>query len=95
MMFHLAAPEVKGLGVTTLTPGLSRSSQSLMPLGLPLRTTMVTTDPNGIPLCSPAFQLLSTNPASTRRVTSGSTEKLTMSAAAPASTLRDWSPEAP
>ena len=93
--FHFAEPELNGLGVTTSTPGLSRSSQSLMPLGLPLRTTMVTTEPNGIPLCSLAFQSLSTSPASTRRVTSGSTEKLTKSAAAPAATLRDWSPEAP
>ena len=49
--FHFAEPELNGLGVTTSTPGLSRSSQSLMPLGLPLRTTMVTTEPNGIPLC--------------------------------------------
>ena len=56
---------------------------------------MVTTEPNGIPLCAPAFQLVSTSPASTSRVTSGSTEKFTKSAAAPAATLRDWSPEAP
>jgi hypothetical protein len=42
-----------------------------------------------------AFQLASTRPASTRRVMSGSTEKLTKSASAPAATLRDWSPEAP
>ena len=93
--FHFAEPELNGLGVTTSTPGLSRSSQSLMPLGLPLRTTMVTTEPNGMPLYSLAFQLASTRPASTRRVMSGSTEKLTKSASAPAATLRDWSPEAP
>ena len=41
--FQRAPPEVLGLGVTTETPGFTRSSQSLMPLGLPLRTrnTMV------------------------------------------------------
>ena len=38
--------------MTTSTPGLSRSSQVLMPLGLPLRTMIVTTEPNGMPLCS-------------------------------------------
>src|SRR5512143_2886251 len=92
---HLADPELNGLGVTTSMPGLSRSSQSLMPLGLPLRTTMVTTDPNGMPLYGPAFQPGSTSPAATSRVMSGSTEKSTTSAAAPAATLRDWSPEAP
>ena len=54
--FHFAEPELNGLGVTTSTPGLSRSSQSLMPLGLPLRTTMVTTEPNGMPLVASAFQ---------------------------------------
>ena len=91
----MALPELNGLGVTTSTPGLSRSSQSLMPLGLPLRTTMVTTEPNGIPLYWLAFQSLATRPASTRRVMSGSTEKFTKSAVAPAATLRDWSPEAP
>ena len=44
MMFHLAPPEVNGLGVMTSTPGLSRSSQVLMPLGLPLRTAKTTTE---------------------------------------------------
>ena len=51
-----------------------------MPLGLPLRVTIVTTEPNGMPLCSPAFQSAATRPASTSRVMSGSTEKLTKSA---------------
>jgi hypothetical protein len=32
-------PEVLGLGVMTSTPGLTRSGQSRMPLGFPLRTT--------------------------------------------------------
>ena len=66
-----------------------------MPLGLPLRTTMVTTEPNGTPWCGPAFQSEATSPAPTSRVTSGSSEKFTRSAAAPAATLRDWSPEGP
>ena len=48
--FHLAEPELSGLGVTTSIPGCSRSSQSLMFFGLPLRTTRETTDPNGMPL---------------------------------------------
>ena len=66
-----------------------------MSFGLPLRVTIVTTEPNGMPLCSPAFQSSATRPASTSRVTSGSTEKFTTSVARPPSTLRDWSPEAP
>src|ERR1017187_2305396 len=39
-------PEVLGWGVITTTPGLMRSGQSWMPLGLPLRTrkTMVDVD---------------------------------------------------
>src|SRR5580765_5854148 len=93
--FHLAEPELNGFGVTTSIPGFSRSSQSWMPFGLPLRTTMVTTEPKGMPLYWLAFQSLATRPASTRRVMSGSTEKLTKSALAPAATLRDWSPDAP
>ncbi len=91
----MAEPELNGLGVTTSTPSFRRSSQSRIPLGLPSRTTIVTTDPNGMPLCSFAFHPASTRPALTSRVMSGSTEKLTKSASAPASTLRDWSPEAP
>ena len=66
-----------------------------MLFGLPLRVTIVTTEPNGMPLCSFWFQLSSTSPASTSRVTSGSTEKLTTSVGRPDSTLRDWSPDAP
>ena len=91
----MAEPELNGFGVTTSMPGFRRSSQVLMFLGLPLRATIVTTEPKGMPLCSFAFQSLSTSPASTRRVTSGSTEKLTTSVGRPDSTLRDWSPDGP
>ena len=54
--FHFAEPELSGLGVTTSTPGRNRSSQSLMFFGLPLRTTSVTTDPNGMPLLASVSQ---------------------------------------
>ena len=50
-MFHFAAPEVNGLGVSTLMPGLSRSSHVWMPFGLPLRTMSETTDFDTMPLC--------------------------------------------
>ena len=60
-----------------------------MPLGLPLRTMIVTTEPNGTPLFGPEFQSSSTWPDFTRRVMSGSRLKCTMSAANPDSTLRD------
>ncbi len=35
----LPFPEVFGLGVITTTPGLTMSGQSLIPFGLPWRTT--------------------------------------------------------
>ena len=63
--------------------------------GLPSRTTRDTTEPNGMPLVASAFQSLATLSALTRRVTSGSTEKLTRSAGLPSTTARDGSPEAP
>ena len=94
-MFHFAAPEVNGLGVRTLTPGLSRSSQVLMSFGLPLRTMNETTDFGDQPCARVSAQSSATSPALTRRVMSGSSEKATTSAARPASTARLWSPEAP
>src|SRR6201996_6542669 len=93
--FHLAEPELSGLGVTTSMPGRNRSSQSLMFFGLPLRTTNVTTEPNGTPLVASLSQSLETLPALTNRVMSGSTEKLTTSAGLPSATTRDLVPEAP
>ncbi len=36
-----------GFGITTLTPGLARSAQSLMPFGLPLRTRITVVDEVG------------------------------------------------
>ena len=63
--------------------------------GLPLRTTNTTTESSTMPLYSFWFQSSATRPASTRRFMSGSSEKWTTSAGWPASTARDWSPEAP
>ena len=77
MMFHWAAPEVNGLGVMTSTPSLVRSSQVVMPSGLPLRVMKTTTELLTKPFCGPEFQSASTSPASTRRVMSGSREKAT------------------
>ena len=95
-MFHFAAPEVNGLGVSTLTPGLSRSSQVWMSFGLPLRTMSETTDLRHEALVRRwSAQSSATRPALTRRVMSGSSENATTSAGRPASTARLWSPEAP
>ena len=91
----MAAPELNGLGVSTWTPGLSRSSQVLMFLGLPLRTTKETTEVVTRPLLGPWFQSGLTRSASTSRIMSGSVENVTTSAFWPASTARDWSPDAP
>ena len=79
-MFQRALPEVEGFGVITSTPGLTRSSQPVMCLGLPLRTTSTTTESLTIPLSGFASQLLETIPALTRRVMSGVVENATTSA---------------
>ena len=93
-MFHLAPPEVNGLGTITSTSSLVRSSQFLMFFGLPLRTTSTTTELVTNPSYLFWFQSASTRPASTRRVMSGSSENSTTSAGRPPSTARDCSPEA-
>src|SRR3954454_7540177 len=94
-MFHRALPEVEGLGVMTSVPGLIRSFQPVMCLGLPLRTTNTTTESLDIPLYELASQLLATMLSLTRRVMSGVVEKATTSADCPESTARLWDPEAP
>ena len=94
-MFQRAPPEVNGLGVTTWTPGLVRSAQVLMFLGLPLRTMNTTTELATMPWNWFWSQLDETSLASTRRAMSGSSEKWTTSAGWPATTARLWSPEAP
>ncbi len=48
---------MNGLGVITWTPGLTRSAQPLMRLGLPLRTASTTTESVTMPLYWLAFQL--------------------------------------
>src|SRR5579884_690923 len=94
-MFQRALPEVEGFGVTTSIPGLTRSFQPVMCLGLPLRTTSTTTELATMPLYWLASQLLDTNPALTSRATSGSVEKATTSAGCPAATARLCAPDAP
>src|SRR6516162_3584871 len=94
-MFHRALPEVDGFGVITSTPDLIRSSQPVMCLGLPLRTTSTTTESLENPFSGLAFQPLATIPSLTRRVTSGVVEKATTSAGWPESTARLCEPEAP
>src|SRR5215467_10951252 len=94
-MFHFAEPDDSGLGVITLTPGLTRSSHVLMPLGLPLRTRNTTTESVRMPSVEFWSQVLSTIPASTRDCTSGSSDRCTSSAWRPPATARDWSPDAP
>src|SRR4029077_20078687 len=95
MMFQRAPPEVKGLGVTTCTPGLTRSAQPVMCLGLPLRTMITTTELVTKPCVAFWFQLGETRPAFTSRSTSPSSEKLTTSACRPFATERLCSPEGP
>ncbi len=95
MMFQRALPDVNGFGVSTPTPGLTRSDQLVMCLGLPLRTMITATDSVTNPCVAFWFQLGDTSPALTSRVTSGSSEKLTASACSPLATARLCSPEGP
>ena len=57
-MFHFAPPEVNGLGSSTSTSPVTRSSQPWMFSGLPLRTMNTTTESVTKPSCSFWFQLL-------------------------------------
>src|SRR5436853_5288802 len=94
-MFQRALPDVDGLGVITSTPDLIRSFQPAMCLGLPLRTTMTTTESEEKPFWGLAFQSAATILSLTSRVMSGVVEKATTSAGWPESTARLWEPEAP
>src|SRR3979409_1051382 len=94
-MFQRALPDVDGLGVITSTPGLTRSSQPVMCLGLPLRVTSTTTESLTNPCWGFLSHALETTPSWPRRVTSGSVENATTSAGCPVSTARLWAPEAP
>src|SRR5580704_8021331 len=96
MRFQRAEPELNGFGVTTWTPGFTRSAQVLMCLGLPLRTTKTTTESVTMPWSGPTLSHLGeTRPALTNLSMSGSSEKLTTSAAWPLMTLVAWVPEGP
>src|ERR1700679_577917 len=94
-MFQRALPDVDGFGVMTSTPDLIRSSQPVMCLGLPLRTTNTTTESLENPCWGLAFQSADTILSLTSRVMSGVVEKATMSAGWPESTARLCEPDAP
>src|SRR6201994_4464521 len=94
-MFQRALPDVDGIGVITSIPGLIRSSQPVMCLGLPLRTTNTTTESDETPFCGLASQSDATSLSSTSRVMSGVVEKATTSAGWPESTARLCEPDAP
>src|ERR1700751_3869877 len=93
MMFHRALPEVLGFGVITSTPGLTRSSQPVMCLGLPGRTTITTTESLENPFSAFCAQFLATYPASTTRAMSGSVENATTSAGCPDAPARLCAPD--
>ena len=95
MRFHLALPELNGLGVITETPDLTRSAQVVMCLGFPLRTTNETMELVTKPLVAFLFQLGLTMPALTSLVMSGVREKLTTSAGRPSTTAVACDPDAP
>src|SRR3954465_1851645 len=95
MMFHFAPPDVNGFGVTTSTPGLIRSSQVRMFLGLPLRVASTTTEFVTNPPHLSLAQLAYTFPASTSLSTWGASNSATTSAPRPEASARACSPEPP
>src|SRR6185437_17068995 len=95
MMFHLALPELKTLGVMTDTPDFTRSAQVVMCLGLPGRTTNETIGLVTMPLVGVLAQLLETRPALATLSMSSESEKLTTSAGSPSATEVAWVPEGP
>src|ERR1035437_1589598 len=95
MRFHLALPELNGLGVMTLTLLFTKSAQVLMFFGFPWRTTNETIELVTIPLVGPLSHDEATIPALTSLVMSGVREKLTTSAGRPEATAVACEPEAP
>src|SRR3954454_17541473 len=95
MMFQRAPPDVTGFGVTTWTPGLTRSSHVRMCFGFPSRRTKTTTERVTIPFHLFALQLRGTRPFWTSVVMSGASENATTSADRPAAAARLWSVEGP
>ena len=95
MTFQRAPPEVNGFGVSTSTPGLTRSSQPSICFGLPGRTASATTDRVTMPFVGVAFQFAATRPSLTSFVMSGSSDSAATSVGRPAMTARAWSPELP
>src|ERR1700677_1359120 len=93
--FHLALPELNGLGVMTLTPLFTRLAQLVMCFGLPLRTMKDTIELVTMPWVAPEFHLGETIPALTSFCMSGEREKLTTSAGRPSTTAVACEPEAP
>ena len=63
--------------------------------GLPLRVTIVTTEPKGTPLCSLAFQSSATRPGVDELGHVGLDGEVHDVGRQAAATLRDWSPDAP
>jgi hypothetical protein len=75
--FHLAPPDVAGLGVITSTSPVTRSSQVWMSSGLPGRVMNTTTELLTLPWNRFLSQSSATMPASTTRSMSGFSENET------------------
>src|SRR5690349_23297922 len=93
--FHFADPELNGFGVTTFTPGLTRSFQPWMWSGLPGRTTKATTESAAIPPYGAVVQFLATSPASAIASMSRPVERKATLAGWPATIARAWEPDGP
>ena len=85
------------MGVMTLTPGLARSSQSLMPFGLPFRTTSTMVEVYGDALCGSFFchSAVSQPPCFARASVSPASASVATSASRPSMIERACLPEPP
>ena len=89
-------PPVLGLTTITFTSGLTRSFQSFMPLGLPLRTKNSMVEVVGAALLGNRLaQSLATMPVPAKNSTSVVVFIVTTSASSPSLTERAWALEPP
>src|SRR3954471_20920222 len=93
--FHFAEPEGNGSGVTTCTPGLTRSFQPWMCFGFPGRTTKATTESAAIPPSFAFVQDLEMRPAVATVSMSSPVERKARSAGCPATICLAWEPDGP
>ena len=90
--FQRAPPDVFGLGVMTEMPGLIKSSQSLIPLGFPLRTRKTIVEVYGELLFGRRFCQSGGKLMIQSEIDQGTTVELLLPASRPAKAIRPEKP---